>query len=124
MRSNNPEAEKHLTALAVKISGPDTYKAIAPCIVYLPHSKITNVHGQLEPMSLHMCKPAKLVDMLSNRKENGGREWDVEAIWKNHCGIIFPHTPEAMFCARCFKEFSGELYKKLVIIQSAGKLKL
>jgi hypothetical protein len=126
MRSKNPEAEKSLTTLAVKLSGSDIFKAIAPGIVYLPNVLIQNVHGQPEPKSLHLCKPAKLVEALTNRKENGGREWDTDAIWNQYCGIIFPYTTDSMFCARCFKEFRGDLYKKLAIIQiaSTGKLKI
>lgn len=123
-RSITPEAEKNLTSLAVKLSGPDEYKAIAPGIVFLPNVIITNIRGNPEPKAMHLCKPAKLVDLLTNRKENGGREWDIDAIWNQYAGIIFPHTKDSLFCSRCFKEFRGDLYKKLAIIQAAGKLKI
>jgi len=124
MKRLNPEAAKELTVLAVTISGKDQFKSIAPSIVYIPSESITNVKGELEPMVMHVCKPAKLVEALTSRKENGGREFDVPAIWKKHCGLIFVHTPTSLFCSKCFIEFDGLLYKKLAIIQAAGTLKL
>jgi len=124
MKRLNPEAAKELTVIAVTISGKDQYKSIAPSIVFIPSEQITNVKGQLEPMVMHVCKPAKLVEALQSRKENSGREFDISAIWKKHCGLIFVHTPESLFCSKCFIQFDGALYKKLTIIATAGKLKL
>ena len=124
MKHLNPKAAKELTVLAVNISGKDKYKSIAPSIVYFPSESITNVKGELEPMAMHICKPAKLVEALTSRKENGGREFDIPAIWKKYCGLIFVHTPTSLFCSKCFIEFDGLLYKKLTIIRAAGTLKL
>jgi hypothetical protein len=124
MKRLNPEANKELTITAVNLSGKDIYKSIAPSIVYIPSEQITNVKGQLEPMVMHVCKPAKLVEALTNRKANSGREFDIPTIWKKYCGLIFVHTPTALFCSKCFTEFDGQLYKKLTIINAAGTLKL
>lgn len=123
MKRLNPEANKELTLLAIKLSGAEKFKAIAPSIVYIPGEDIINIKGDHEPLVMHACKPAKLVDSLSNRKE-GGRQYELNNIWKQHCGIIFVHTPESLFCSKCFIEFDGSLYKKLSIIRAAGALKL
>lgn len=124
MKRLNPDAAKELTVLAVTISGKDHYKSIGTGIVYVPHESITNVKGELEPMVLHMCKPAKLVEALTSRKPNSGREFEIPNIWKQYCGLIFVHTPTSLFCSKCFIEFDGLLYKKLTIIRAAGTLKL
>ena len=124
MKRSNPEAEKELTVLAIEISGKDFYKPIAPCIVYIPSQSIQGVDGKLEAMCMHICKPAKFITKLKEARTGQGRGYEIDHIWKQNCGIIFPATTKVMFCSKCFIEFDGSLYSKLAIIKVAGKLNL
>jgi len=124
MKRLNPDAQKELTVLAVKLSGTEQYKAIGPSIVFIPNEQIVNVKGEMEPLVLHVCRAAKLLAALNDRKDKNGRQYDLFNIWKQHCGIIFPFSPQVMFCSKCFGEFDGKLYKMLSVIAAAGKLVL
>jgi len=123
MKRLNPEAIKELTVKAVNISGTDIFKALAPAIVYLPKESIINIKGKQEPLVLHICKPARLLEALKANKSES-RASDLTSIWKVQCGIIFPFSKELMFCSKCFSEFDGTLYCKLALIRAAETLKL
>ena len=124
MKRSNPDAEKELTVLAINLSGIDYFKPIDPGIVYIPSESIKGVDGKLEVMCMHICKPAKFITALKEARTGQGRHYEINHIWKQHCGIIFPCSTKVMFCSKCFIEFDGSLYSKLAIIGAAGKLKL
>ena len=124
MKRSNPEAEKELTVLAVNISGIEFFKPIAPGIVYIPSESIQGVDGKLEAMCMHICKPAKFITALNEARNGQGRHYELNYIWKQNCGIIFPCSTKVMFCSKCFIEFDGTLYTKLAILGAAGKLNL
>ena len=124
MKRSNPDAEKELTVLAINLSGLEFYRPIAPGIVYIPTEHIQGVDGKSEAMCMHICKPAKFISALEDARKGQGRFYEINYLWKQHCGIIFPCSTKVMFCSKCFIEFDGSLYTKLAILGAAGKLKL